>query len=71
MNKELTFHQFKHRNYLLWYLKKYSLKLGFLPSSKNIRSEKYEGFPQHLRSYIKKLGGHKKVAELLNVNEQK
>ena len=71
MDKELTFHQFKHRNYLLWYLKKYSLKLGFLPSSKNIRSEKYEGFPQHLRSYIKKLGGHKKVAELLNVNEQK
>ena len=71
MNKELIFPQFKHRNYLLWYLKKESLKLGFLPSSKNIRSSKYDGFPQHLRSYIKKLGGHKKVANILKVIEQK
>ena len=71
MNKELIFPQFKHRNYLLWYLKKESLKLGFLPSSKNIRSSKYDGFPQHLRSYIKKLGGHKKVANILKVTEQK
>ena len=71
MNKELIFPQFKHKNYLLWYLKKESLKLGFLPSSKNIRSSKYDGFPQHLRSYIKKLGGHKKVANILGVNEQK
>ena len=71
MNKELVFPQFKHRNYLLWYLKKYSLKLGFLPSSKNLRLGKYNGFPEHFRTYIKKLGGHKKVAYILKVDEQK
>lgn len=71
MDKELEFHQFKHKNYLLWYIKRHSLKLGFLPSSANIRAGKYEGFPQHMRSYISKLGGNSKVAELLKIKEEK
>ena len=69
MNKELVFPN-SSINYLLWYLKKYSLKLSFT-SSKNIRLGKYNGFPEHFRTYIKKLGGHKKVAYILKVDEQK